>query len=57
MPTDRRSQRASDHPINGSQAECARYLTMLGHWARGDVVGADFGTVSGDGHTDRNAKK
>ncbi len=57
MSTDRRSQRASEHPINGSRAERARYLIMLGHWARGDFVGADFGTIFGDDHTDYNAKK
>lgn len=52
MSTDRRSQRASDHPINGSAAERARYLTMLGQWARGEVtledpVTEDDGTIDG----------
>lgn len=57
MPTDRSSQRASDNPVDGSPVERARYLTMLGHWARGDVVSGDLGTVSAGDHTDRNAKK
>lgn len=41
MPTDRCSQRASDDAIDGSPAERARYLTMLGQWARGEVTRED----------------
>jgi hypothetical protein len=57
MSTDRRSQRASDHPINGSPTERASYLTMLGHWARGGVASVDFGTVASDDAPDRNSKR
>ena len=52
MPTDRPSQCTRDHPIQGSLAEIASYLTMLGHWARGDVTleirdTADGGMING----------
>ncbi len=52
MPTDRRSQRVSDHPIDGTRADRARYLTMLGQWARGEVTlddpdTKDDGTIDG----------
>jgi hypothetical protein len=57
MSTDRRSQRASEHPINGSPADRARYLTMLGHWARGGVASVDSGTAASDDAPDRNSKR
>jgi len=37
MPTDRRSKRATGHPINGSPAERARYFNLLARWARDEV--------------------
>jgi len=49
MPTDRRSQQASDNLINGSAADRARYLTMLGRWARGELTLLNF-----DGEDDRS---
>ena len=49
MQTDRRSQQASDNPINGSAAVRARYLTMLGRWARGELTLLNF-----DGEDDRS---
>lgn len=47
MPTDRRSHRASEHPIDGSLAELASYFSMLARWARGEVNHWDS-NISGD---------
>lgn len=54
--TEHSSQQASDHPVDGSPIERARYLTMLGRWARGDDVGAVLDTNGSDDLPDRGPK-